>query len=116
MPQSKVDMYRLFIYSSRPTIIHDPNQKVAKIRCYKETTPKTFKYSGEIYFYSDGTLLLPAEYDADNDLIFLRFNLCQFDATIEVLRTEQPLYLYYASGTDAYLRGGPEPTGEEETP
>lgn len=112
--QSMVDMYRFVIYSSRPTTDFDPNRWVAKIRCFKQTTPGTFIYSGEIFFHPDGAPLLEASYDSSNDLIFLRFNLCQFDATIEVLRTEKPLYLWYKSGTEAGLRSGPEPTGEEE--
>jgi len=116
MPQSKVDMYRFVIYSSKPTTILDPNQWVAKIRCYEQTAPGTFRYSGEIYFHADGTPLLPAGYDGGTERIFLHFNLCQFDATIELLRTEKPLWLWYNSGTEAGLRSGPEPTGEEETP
>jgi hypothetical protein len=116
MPQSKVDMYRFLIYSTRPTTNLDPNQWVAKIRCFKQTTPGTFKYSGEIYFHADGTPLPLAGYEESPELIFLHFNLCQFDATIELLRTEEPLWLTYVSGTNAYLRSGPEPTGEEETP
>jgi hypothetical protein len=92
----------------------NPNQFVAIILCYG-TFEDVYGYRGYIKFHADGTLLPPAVHDAGSHRIYLHLNLCQFDAAIEVLRTEQPLYLTYVNPATAFLRSGVEPTGEEET-
>jgi hypothetical protein len=71
-------------------------------------------YRGCLWFYPDGTPLAPPFDDTENGRISLHFNLCQFHAVMELLRTEDPIYLYYNSPKDAALRSGKEPSGKEE--
>ena len=61
-----------------------------------------------------GTPLAPPVHDPANGRTFLHFNLCQFHAVLEMLRTEEPIYLDYYGPTNAALRTGREPVGEEE--
>ncbi len=86
-----------------------PGIAVAGIYLYEGNT-----YRGYIYFFPDGTALAPPVEDSASGRVFLYFNLSQFHATMEMLRTEEPIYLYYVSPTQAALRSGKEPVGEEE--
>jgi hypothetical protein len=109
MPSYRIDGYALRLWSSRPTTNLSPGTAVAGIYLYEGT-----KYRGYAYFFPDGTPLSPAVLDSVNGRIFLHFNLCQFHAVMEMLRTEEPIYIYYIGPTNAALRSGKEPTGEEE--
>ena len=109
MPSYKVDGYSLRIWSSRPTTNLSPGTAVAGIYLYEGT-----KYRGYAYFFPDGTPLAPAVLDSVNGRVYVHFNLSQFHAVMEMLRTEDPIYVYFVSPTHAALRSGKEPTGEEE--
>ena len=109
MPQYAIDGYALRMWSSRPTTNLSPGTAVAGIYLYEGNT-----YRGYVYFFPDGTPLAPPVHDPTNGRAFLHLNLSQFDATIEILRTEKPIYLYYSSPTNAALMSGKEPVGEEE--
>ena len=109
MPTYNVDSYAIRMWSSRRTTNLNPGTAVAGIYLYEGN-----KYRGYIYFFPDGTPLNPAVLDTANGRIFLHFNLCQFHETMDILRNEKPLYIYYLSPTNAALRSGKEPVGEEE--
>lgn len=109
MAQYKIDGYALRLWSSRPTTNLSPGTAAAGIYLYEGNT-----YRGYAYFYPDGTALLAPVHDSANGRVMLRFNLSQFHAVMEMLRTEEPIYLYYYSPTNAALRSGKEPVGEEE--
>jgi len=109
MAQYKIDGYALRLWSSRSTTNLSPGTAVAGIYLYEGK-----KYRGYVYFFPDGTNLAPPVFDATNGRVFLHFNLSQFHATMELLRNESPIYVYYTSPTNAALRSGVEPVGEEE--
>jgi hypothetical protein len=105
----KIDAYALRLWSSRPTTNLTPRVAVAGIHLYEGT-----RYRGHAYFYPDGTPLRSSSYDSTREMIFTYYNLSQFHAVLEIMRTEKPIYLFYRSPTYAGLRSGKEPTGEEE--
>ena len=109
MASFKIDGYALRLWSSRSTTNMSPGTAVAGIYLYEGN-----KYRGYAYFFPDGTTLAPPVEDSANGRVFLHFNLSQFHATMEMLRKEDPIYLYYYSPTHAALRSGKEPVGEEE--
>ena len=109
MAQYNIDGYALRMWSSRSTTNLSPGTAVAGIYLYEGNT-----YRGYVYFFPDGTSLAPPVFDATNGRAFLHFNLSQFHATMEMLRNESPIYVYYGSPTNAALRSGKEPVGEEE--
>jgi hypothetical protein len=109
MPSYNIDGYSVRSWSSRPTTNLSPGTAVAGIYLYQGNV-----YRGYVYFFPDGTPLAPAVHDSNNGRIFLHFNLCQFHATMDMLRNEKPIYVYYISPTNAALRTGKEPVGEEE--
>ncbi len=109
MAQYKIDGYAIRLWSSRSTTNLSPGTAVAGIYLYEEK-----EYRGYVYFFPDGTPLAPSVHDPANSRIFLHFNLCQFHSVMEMLRTEEPIYIYYFSPTNAALRSGMEPVGEEE--
>jgi len=109
MPEFQIDGYAFREWSSRPTNNLNPGVAVAGVYLYQGGN-----YRGYIYFFPDGTPLAPPVFDAANGRIFLHLNLSQFHGTMEILRTEKPLYVYYIDPSNAALRSGVEPTGEEE--
>jgi hypothetical protein len=109
MAEYNVDGYALRIWSSRPTTNLSPGTAVAGIYLYQANT-----YRGYAYFFPDGTPLAAPVHDATNGRIFVHFSLCQFDAVLNMLQTEKPIYIYYLGPTNAALRSGMEPVGEEE--
>jgi len=109
MVKYQIDGYAIRLWSSRPTTNLSPGTAAAVIYLYEGNT-----YRGCVYFHPDGTALLAPTHDSGNDRVTLHFNLCQFHAVMEMLRTEEPIYLYYYGPTNADLRSGKEPVGEEE--
>jgi hypothetical protein len=109
MAQFQVDAYALRLWSSRTTTNLSPGTAVAGIYLYEGNN-----YRGYVYFFPDGTALAPPVFDATNGRIFLHFNLSQFHATMDLLRNEEPIFVYYGSPTNAALLSGKEPVGEEE--
>lgn len=109
MPQYKIDGYAIRMWSSRPTTNLSPGTAVAGIYLYEAKT-----YRGYVYFFPDGTPLSPAVHHSATGRVFLHFNLSQFHATMEMLRKEAPIFLFYKSPTNAALYCGREPVGEEE--
>ena len=109
MAQYAIDGYALRLWSSRSTTNLSPGTAVSGIYLYEGN-----KYRGYVYFFPDGTSLAAPVYDSTNGRVFLHFNLSQFHSTMDLLRNEKPIYLYYVSPTHAALRSGKEPVGEEE--
>lgn len=109
MPEFEIDGYAFRQWSSRPTTNLNPGVAVAGVYVYQGAI-----YRGYIYFFPDGTPLAPAVYDGVNGRVFLHLNLCQLQGTMDMLRTEKPLYVYFNDASNAALRSGVEPTGEEE--
>lgn len=105
----QIGKYAIRFWSSRPTSNLDPNVALARISFYD--TEST--YRGQASFFPDGTELSPPLVDSSGR-INIHFNLSQFHAVMEMLRTEQPIYLYYFAQTDAGIATGHEPVGEEE--
>lgn len=71
-------------------------------------------YRGYAVFYPDGTALAPPVLHS-NGIINIGYHLSQFHAIADMLRNEEPIYLYYINTSLAGLSTGKEPTGEEET-
>lgn len=109
MASFEIDGYSIRLWSSRSTTSTSSGVAVAGIYLYERNT-----YRGYVYFFPDGTALSPPVEDSTNGRVFLHLNLSQFHATMEIMRTEEPIFLYYVSPTHAGLRSGKEPVGEEE--
>jgi hypothetical protein len=109
MAEYSIDGYAIRMWSTRPTTNFNPGTAVAGIYLYEGQT-----YRGYVYFFPDGTPLDAPLLDSANGRVFLNFNLSQFHAVMELVRTEKPIYLYYLGPTNAALRSGKEPLGEEE--
>jgi len=109
VPEYQVDGYALRLWSTRPTTNLSPGVAVAGIYLYEGNS-----YRGYVYFFPDGTPLAPPVHDSTNGRVFLHFNLYQLHAVMEMVRAEKPLYVYFQSPTNAALRSGHEPVGEEE--
>jgi hypothetical protein len=109
MAEYPFDSYAVRMWSSRPTTNLSPGVAVAGIYLYEGG-----KYRGYVYFFPDGTPLAAPVHDATNGRVFLHLNLSQLEAVLELVREEKPLYVYYLSPTNAALRTGAEPVGEEE--
>jgi hypothetical protein len=109
MAEYNVDGYAVRAWSSRPTTNLSPGTAVAGIYLYQGQT-----YRGYAYFFPDGTPLAPPVFDATNGRVFVHYNLSQFAGILETLRREKPIYVYYFEPTNAGLRTGKEPVGEEE--
>jgi hypothetical protein len=110
MPTYLIDGYSVRFWSSRPTTNLSPGVAVAGIYLYEGNT-----YRGYIYFFPDGTPLAPPVHDSTNGRAFIHLNLSQFRDIQTTLQTEKPIYLYYLSPSNAALRSGKEPVGEEES-
>jgi hypothetical protein len=104
-----IDTYSVRLWSSRPMTNLNPGVAVAGIYLFEQGN-----YRGYAYFYPDGTPLSPPVINSANNFIALSFNLSQFGAIVDLLREEQPIYLYEFGGSNAGLMSGTEPTGEEE--
>jgi hypothetical protein len=109
MAEYPFDSYAVRMWSSRPTTNLSPGVAVAGIYLYEGG-----KYRGYVYFFPDGTPLAAPVHDATNGRVFLHLNLSQLEAVLELVREEKPLYVYYLGPTNAALRTGAEPVGEEE--
>ena len=109
MTDYPIDGYALRLWSTRPTTNLNPGTAVAGVYYYQGG-----QYRGYMYFFPDGTPLAAPVHDATNGRVFLHFNLSQLRAVLDVLRNEKPLVVYYESATNAALRSGVEPVGEEE--
>lgn len=110
MPAYKISSYSVRMWSSRPTTNLSPGVAVAGIYLYEGDS-----YRGYVYFYPNGTPLASPVFHSSTNQAFLHFNLSELESTIDLLRTEEPVYLYYFSPSNAGLYTGKEPTGEEES-
>jgi hypothetical protein len=104
-----IDSYSVRLWSSRPTTTFDPEVPVAGVYLFESAA-----YRGYVYFHPDGTPLSPPVIDTVAGQVFLSFNLSLLDPVLQMLREEQPIYLYEFGADDAGLMTGQEPTGEEE--
>ena len=104
-----IDRYSVLMPSTRPTTELNPNIAVAGIFLYEGSG-----YRGYAYFFPDGTALSPPVIDAPNNFIALHYNLSQLGPVLQMIREEQPIYLFEFGATFAGLSSGFEPTGEEE--
>jgi hypothetical protein len=69
---------------------------------------------GSIYFKPEGRALQPARLDASGRII-LQYSLNLLEATMQMLRYEKPLYVWYSDPGIAYIGTfGQEPVGEQE--
>lgn len=109
MAEYLIDGYAFRQWSSRSTTNLNSGVAVAGVYLYQGAS-----YRGYIYFFPDGTPLAPPVFDAANGRVFLHLNLCQLQGTMDMFRTEKPLYVYFNDVNNAALRSGVEPTGEEE--
>ena len=109
MAEYLIDGYALRQWSSRPTTNLNPGVAVAGIYLYQGNN-----YRGYIYFFPDGTPLAAPVFDGVNGRVFLHLNLCQLEGTMDMMRNEKPLYVYFNDINNAALRSGLEPVGEEE--
>ncbi len=110
MASFKINNYSVRIWSSKRTTNLNPGSAMAGIYLYEGT-----KYRGYAYFFADDTPLAAPVYHSSSGRIFVHYNLVQFHAILDMLRNEDPIYLYYHSPTNAGLNTGREPIGEEES-
>ena len=110
MPSFQIDEYSVRIWSSRRTNETSPGVAMAGIYFYHNNS-----YKGYAYFFANDTPLNPAVYHSSTQQVFVHYNLAQFHAILDMLRNEEPVYLYYYSPSNAGIFTGREPTGEEET-
>ena len=111
MATYSIDKYSVLMWSSRPTTNLSPGAAIAGILLYEGGM-----FRGYAYFYPDGTALAPPVIDSTNGAIYVHYNLSQLAGVLQMLREEQPVYLYEFGVTNAGLMTGEEPTGEEEGP
>ncbi|RSC93157.1 hypothetical protein [Tenacibaculum singaporense] len=109
MPSFKIDKYSVRIWSSRKTNNLNPGVALAGIYLYQGT-----KYRGYAYFFAEDTPLAQPVYNSSTGQVFVHYNLSQFDAVLDILRNESPIYLYYHSPSNAGLNTSREPVGENE--
>jgi len=69
---------------------------------------------GWINFYDEGRSLPGASRDSTTKRISLSFSMSQFGPTMDILRKEKPLTLFYISPTVAGLATSIELVGEED--
>ena len=99
-----IERYEVSMWSSRPTT---PGAPVVGIWLYGPV-----EAIGYAYFFLDGTQLEPPV--IDQGFIALHYNLALFGPILQILREERPVYLYEFGTSNAGLKTGAEPTGEEE--
>ena len=99
-----IDRYEVLMWSSRPMTAGAP---VVGIWLYGPA-----EALGYAYFFLDGTQLQPPV--IDQGFIALHYNLALFGPILQILREESPVYLYEFGTSNAGLKTGTEPTGEEE--
>ena len=85
--------------------------EVPMIDCYNGMT-----HVGKLSFHADGAPL-PVNLVTQNEVLYLRYRMSQFDDVVGILRHEKPLYLRLSTpsliGFLATSQG--EPVGEQET-
>ena len=69
---------------------------------------------GVARFYPDGTHIPEASEDTSIGRIYIYLPISRFTSFVDILRNEKPIYLRYASPTNAFLQTLLEPTGEGE--
>ncbi len=109
MTTYNINSYSIRTWSSRSTTNLSPQTAVAGIFLYDGTT-----YRGYAYFFPDGTKLAPPVINSSGGRVYVHYNLSKFDAMVQMLREEKPVYLYEFGVNNAGLMSGREPTGEEE--
>lgn len=108
MPAYPVDTYQIRIYSSRSsTDLNAARGDVMIFLCHQGT------YRGVIRFYPDGTVLPPGSHDSANGQVTIHLNVSQFESVVDVLRNEEPVYVYGSTNWN-FLLTSLEPVGEEE--
>lgn len=110
MPSYNIDSYSVRAWSSRRSDNLSPGVAMASIYLYEGK-----KYRGYAYFFADDTPLNPPIFHSNLGRIFVHYNISQFEALLDTLRNEKPIYLYYHSPSNAGLQTGREPVGEEES-
>lgn len=109
MATFKIDKYSVRIWSSRKSNNLSPGTALAGIYLYEGS-----KYRGYAYFFADDTPLAPPVYHSSTGQVFVHYNLSQFDAVLDLVRNEKPIYLYYSNPSNAGLKTSTEPVGEAE--
>jgi hypothetical protein len=99
-----IDRYEVSMWSSRPMT---PGAPVVGIWLYGPADAL-----GYAYFFLDSTQLQPPL--INQGFIALHYNLALFGPILQILREESPVYLYEFGASNAGLKTGTEPTGEEE--
>lgn len=70
---------------------------------------------GELFFIKEGEPLPSNYYSSKADVIFLYFEISQFNDVATILREEKPLYISYETATKmGYISTVYEPIGEQE--
>lgn len=100
--QKAFDQYRIYYMTG--------GSEVPIIDCYNGTS-----HVGKLVFHADGAPL-PANAVVQNEVLYLRYRLGQFNDVVGILRHEKPLYLRLSTpsliGFIATSQG--EPVGEQE--
>jgi len=69
---------------------------------------------GSIYFKPEGTALQPALLESTGKIV-LQYPMNLLEATMQMIRYEKPLYIWYSNPGVAYIGTfGQEPVGEQE--
>lgn len=107
MTEYQIDSFSLRQWSSRT--LPSPGVALAGIYLFEED-----QYRGDIYFYADGTDLKRPNHDDITGRIHLHCSIAQYAITLDMLRNESSVVLYFNSRTDAGLRSGRDPFAVED--
>jgi len=108
MTEHQIDSFSLRQWSSRT--MQSPGVAMAGIYLFEGD-----QYRGDVYFYADGTDLNRPSYDDITERIHLHCNITQYGITLDILRNESLVTLYFNSYTDAGLRSGRDPFADEDS-
>jgi hypothetical protein len=107
----KIDRYSVRAWSSRPVFGFPPGKSpVAEIQLFQGDALRA-----RAYFHADEPPPPSRRVSREREIL-MHFHADYLHPLLELLRSEQPLYLHYVSPRDAYLSTGLEPVGEAEQP
>lgn len=108
MPAHRIIRYDVDLYSSRTTTNVTPSTSMARVLLFDANNVRALAS-----FHADGTSLDPPTVTASG-YVYLHFNISQMDTVLEILRQEDPVWVFEFGAGTAGLAVGGEPVGEEE--
>lgn len=112
----EIDKYSVHVYAGRRMvdIVKQANSPIT-LPVAKIDLTGNRKTRGEIFFWHDGTDLEPPKlFPGTPPTVSLHYNISRFDAIMDILREEGPIFLIYENQFFAGIRTGWEEPGEDE--